>query len=65
MVLVGLGVDDASERAPLEDGAREATFKAWDAKGTAYKAFVDGLKGGRDEAFEGRARQRRYSASSA
>ena len=45
--------------APLDDGSRAATFKAWDAKGTAYKAFVDGLKAGDDGAFNERAEARR------
>ncbi|KAH8052836.1 hypothetical protein JL722_9970 [Aureococcus anophagefferens] len=48
--------------APLDDGSGAATFKAWDAKGTAYKAFVSGLKAGGDGAFNSgrkRARPRR------
>ena len=33
--------------------------QAWDAAGTPYKAFVDGLKKGRDAAFCQRAAERR------
>ena len=50
---------DRPPLSPVEDGARAATFKAWDAKGTAYKELVDGLKRGDDAAFNATAQSRR------